>query len=216
MNIKSLIPMSLRYQLMELRGRSIYNDYADDCQCIFIHIPKAAGTSISRTLFDKGSRHIPYFEYEKANRKKFQRYFKFAFVRNPWDRLVSTYFFLKKGGLNEMDKVWAEKNLAEYDSFDSFVREWVTEENVWSWIHFKPQHYFICDDDMNIRIDYVGRMENLADDFKYITKKIDCDVKLEVINKSDHEHYSRYYSDETRLIVENSYLQDIELFNYQF
>jgi len=198
---------------MELRGRSIYNNYADDCRCIFIHIPKTAGTSISQTLFNIGSRHVPYFEYEKANRRKFQRYFKFAFVRNPWDRLVSTYCFLKKGGLNEMDRVWAEKHLADYDSFDSFVHGW---ENVWRWVHFKPQHYFICDTDMNLMVDYVGRMENLAEDYDFVARKINCEATLDVMNKGDHEHYRKYYSDETRIIVEKSYLQDIELFNYQF
>ena len=43
MNLKSLIPMWLRYRVMDLRGRGEYSHFADDCKCIFIHIPKAAG-----------------------------------------------------------------------------------------------------------------------------------------------------------------------------
>jgi hypothetical protein len=113
MDVKALVPFWLRYRIMELRGRGVYSDFADEFQCIFIHIPKTAGTSVARTLFGQGSRHVPYFEYEKVNGRKFNRYFKFAFVRNSWDRLVSTYFFLKKGGLNDMDRLWAEENPSE-------------------------------------------------------------------------------------------------------
>ena len=115
---------------MDLRGRGVYSGYPNQYKCIFIHIPKAAGTAVTQALFGPVSRHVPYFEYEKANPRKFKRYFKFAFVRNPWDRLVSTYFFLKRGGLNEMDRQWAEKNLSVFDNFDSFVRGWVNEENI--------------------------------------------------------------------------------------
>jgi hypothetical protein len=201
---------------MDLRGRGIYSGYPNRHKCIFIHIPKAAGTSVTQALFGPVSRHVPYFEYEQANHRKFQRYFKFAFVRNPWDRLVSTYFFLKRGGLNEMDCQWAEQNLSGYDDFDSFVRGWVTEENVWSWVHFKPQHFFICDNDMNLMMDFVGRMESLVDDFSFVAKRLGCDVRLEVINKSDHEHYSKYYTDETIRIVERVYKKDIRTFNYKF
>lgn len=67
------------------------------------------------------TRHVPYLDYECANPRKFERFFKFAFVRNPWDRLVFTYFFLKNGGVNEMDRRFAAEHLARYDGFAAFV-----------------------------------------------------------------------------------------------
>ena len=134
----------LRERIADLRGRGAYEGWPNAHRAIFIHIPKTAGSSVAQALFG-GSRHVPYFEYERINPRKFKRFFKFSFVRNPWDRLVSTFFFLKNGGMNEMDRRFAAENLAGYDNFAAFVEGWLNEKNIWSWIHFKPQHYYICD-----------------------------------------------------------------------
>ena len=216
MSIKNVIPMWLRYRIMDLRGRGVYSDFADEFKCIFIHIPKTAGTSVSRTLFNRGSRHVAYFEYEKANRRKFNQYFKFSFVRNPWDRLVSTFFYLKRGGMGHMDKHWAEQNLAAFDDFESFVHNWVTKKNVWSWVHFVPQHHFICDDKLNVKMDFVGRMECIQSDFSHVAEKIDSPAQLVRTNVGSHDNYRDYYDAETRKIVADVYEKDIALFGYQF
>jgi hypothetical protein len=216
MDVKSLVPMWLRYRLMELRGRGEYSHFADQHKCIFIHIPKAAGTSIARTLFGQGSRHVPWFEYQKANQRKFARYFKFTFVRNPWDRLVSSYLFLRNGGLSDADAKWAAENLNGYSDFGQFVRGWVTEENVWTWVHFKPQHHFICDSGGRVRVDFVGRFESIEDDFAYISARMNCPRQLAKVNVGDRRHYTSYYDDETREIVRRAYARDIHLFEYSF
>ncbi len=216
MDIKSIIPMWLRYRVMELRGRGEYSHFADDCKCIFIHIPKAAGTSVALTLFGKDSRHVPWFEYQNANPWKYKRYFKFTFVRNPWDRLVSSYFFLCKGGMNPQDAVWAEQNLGQFGDFGSFVRGWVNEENIRTWVHFLPQHYFICDQDGKVMVDFVGRIENMEQDFSHVARRLGCNKKLAKINAGDNRHYSSYYDAETREIVRRVSARDIELFDYSF
>ena len=213
-DIKNMLPMWLRYRLMDLRGRGEYSHFADECQCIFIHIPKAAGTSVARTLFGKGSRHVPYFEYEKINRRKFNRYFKFTFVRNPWDRLVSSYFFLKNGGINDADAKWAKENFADFPDFGSFVRGWVNEENILSWQHFMPQHYFVCNSDGKIMVDFVGKMENMQKDFSYVAMKLGCKKELEKVNVGERKSYASYYNNETREIVRRVYAKDIDLFGY--
>lgn len=216
MDLKSLIPMRLRYRFADLRGRGEYSHFSDDCQCIFIHIPKAAGTSVALTLFGKGSRHVPWFEYQKANPWKYKRYFKFTFVRNPWDRLVSCYFFLRKGGMAQQDAAWAEQNLRQFDDFGSFVRGWVNEENIQTWVHFLPQHYFVCDTAGKIMVDFVGRVENMESDFAYVAGRLGCNKELVKVNTGDNCHYSAHYDEETREIVRRVYARDIELFGYSF
>jgi hypothetical protein len=216
MNLKSLIPMWLRYRVMDLRGRGEYSHFADDCKCIFIHIPKAAGTSVALTLFGQGSRHVPWFEFQKANPWKYKRYFKFTFVRNPWDRLVSSYFFLRKGGMDPQDAAWAEQNLRQFEDFGSFVRGWVNEENIQTWVHFLPQHYFICNQDGKVMVDFVGRMETMEKDFSYVAGRLGCDKKLAKVNAGNNRHYSDHYDEETREIVRRVYARDIELFGYSF
>lgn len=220
MNALMQMPGSLwlRYRLMDLRGRGVYADYANEHKCIFIHIPKAAGTSVALSLFGRPSRHIRYLEYEKANAWKFHRYFKFSFVRNPWDRLYSAYRFLKKGGMNEIDKRWAEEHLAAFSDFDAFVKGWVNSENIRRWIHFMPQHYFICDDEMKVKMDFVGRLENLDHDFSCVLQRLSRpNVSLSKVNvAADHKRYQEYYSDEAKDIVSRVYGEDIRVFGYSF
>ena len=55
----------LRMRIADLRGRGVYSGYPNAHCCVFIHIPKAAGTSLTRTLFDSPSRHLHYTEYER-------------------------------------------------------------------------------------------------------------------------------------------------------
>jgi hypothetical protein len=214
--LKRWVPMAVRYRLMELRGRSVYSGYADVHRCIFIHIPKTAGTSIARALFNAGSRHIPCIEYEKANPEKFRRYFKFAFVRNPWSRLFSAYHFLRSGGMNSADRAWSERRLANYQSFEQFVHEWVNETNIGSWVHFRPQLDFITDANGHMVMDYLGRIERIDTDFEVICQKLGISALLSKSNEGDKDDYSKAYSREMIEIVGNSYSKDIDLLNYSF
>jgi chondroitin 4-sulfotransferase 11 len=64
-------------------------------KCIFVHIPKTAGTSVTDALFGTPRpRHRPLQWYEGMEPELYKEYFKFAFVRNPWDRLVSGYHYV--------------------------------------------------------------------------------------------------------------------------
>ena len=70
----------------------------DEKKCIFFHIPKTAGISLVKALFgdlDWGHRDVNYY-INVFDKKRFNDYFKFTFVRNPYDRLFSAYSFLKK------------------------------------------------------------------------------------------------------------------------
>jgi len=113
----------------------------DRHRCIFVHIPKTGGVSISKSLFGNlAGGHMTIERYKIIFTKdEFDQYFKFTFVRNPWDRLVSAFTFLKGGGMDERDERWAKMHLSEFDDFESFVKGWINERNIYSKNHFIPQ-----------------------------------------------------------------------------
>ena len=79
----------------------------DNYRCIFIHVPKTGGMSVRKTLFTKSDLypHLTIRDYQSLlSEQEVGSYYKFAFVRNPWDRLVSAYSFLRAGGLNKRGK----------------------------------------------------------------------------------------------------------------
>ncbi len=191
----------------------------DYYKCIFVHIPKNAGLSVCYTLFgNTGGSHRKIVDYQKIfSPKTFKQYYKFTFVRNPWDRLVSTFFFLKKGGLTEKDKIWAEANLLAFTDFKDFVKQWLTEENINNSLHFQHQHVFLEDEKGNTAVDFIGRFENIEEDFKKITDKLNIKRTLKKTNTSKRkEDYRVYYDEETKAIVNEVYRKDIQLFNYEF
>lgn len=73
-----------------------YSRWEIEFNCIFIHVPKVAGKAIAKSLLGApngtGHNKLKYYERDKA---RFASYVKVAFVRNPWDRLVSAFFYLK-------------------------------------------------------------------------------------------------------------------------
>lgn len=204
-----------RYSVLVNLQRS-YPENVDAAEAIFIHVPKTAGTSFHNLIGYTGIGHVSYRWYESRDSEKFERYFKFAFIRNPWDRLVSAFFYLKKGGSNAMDKQWALSNLSQYDTFDAFVAGWVSDENVEKYFHFIPQHKFVCDESLTLKVDYLGRFETIQADFDAIAAKLGLDQQLPYVNQSQRRSYQSYYTDRTKQIVQDVYRKDIEHFEYSF
>lgn len=190
----------------------------DQTQSIFVHIPKCAGISVNKALYGNlAGGHKTFNQYLTTFEPKLVlNYFKFTIVRNPWDRLVSAYHFLQKGGANSTDLQWANRHLAAYTSFEQFVHYWLTPDNARSWYHFRPQSDFIIDSSAQISLDYIGYFETLEQDFAYIASRLNKDVQLAKTNKSQHVDYRSYYNDETRAIVADVYAKDISLLGYNF
>jgi hypothetical protein len=193
----------------------------DQHKCIFVHIPKCAGISVSRGLFGglAGTHNsIKTFQLVYSE-EDLNRYLKFTFVRNPWDRFHSAYEFLRRGGLTVQDKAWANANMSRFADFKQFVREWVTPANVSSWQHFKPQYRFITDPAGNMPIDYLGYYENLEADFNNIASILGVNATLPHHNSVAARRevpYQEHYDAETREIVASVYKRDIELLGYDF
>jgi len=145
--LKNVIP---DYLLTELQMK-FYDPYGileNKNKFIFVHIPKTAGIGIIQSLYDKKpTGHFPLIHYKKYCKEKFDNFFKFAIVRNPWDRLVSAFFYLKQGGMIKNDKDFAEKYLKRYDTFEEFVlalkKNSSFKNDILSWVHFVPQYKFI-------------------------------------------------------------------------
>ncbi len=187
-------------------------------ECIFVHIPKCGGSSISQALFgNSAGDHIAIGEYSQAfSSREFNRYFKFTFVRNPWDRLVSAYHFMKQRNWDPAG-TGSVGNLSEYPEFDLFVRGWLNPDSIKMHAVFRPQTSYIFRKD-KLMVDFVGYLENIEDDFGYIRSKIGSDVDLLHLNqgKLRSSDYRDYYNYETIRIVENIYRDDITRLGYSF
>ncbi len=190
-------------------------------KCIFVHIPKTAGVSINTGLFgSKTGFHRKIAGYQAIfSQREFAEYFKFAFVRNPWDRVVSAYLFLKQGGLHGGDQRWATAKLEAYPTFDAFVHGWLKPENIRSGRHFVPQvDYIRMPGKQTTELDFVGFFENLRGDYDYIRKTLGTGEALAAKNTTPgkHKDFRSYYTAETQAIVAEVYREDIELLGYTF
>lgn len=215
-----------RYLYDKLEKQSKYPiyslNYCHYYKCIFVHIPKTGGVAIQNTLFNSfGGGHYTIQNYQPIlGQRLFNEYFKFSFVRNPWDRLLSAYCFLKRGGMNPFDAQFSETQLKQFDDFNDFVENWVNSENIKTFTHFKKQCDFLLNNKNKIDLDFLGYYENLNQDFEVIKQhlKMPSALQLKWLNASslERKNYKDYYNETAQKIVSKVYEQDIDLFKYTF
>jgi hypothetical protein len=174
---------------------------------IFVHVSKTAGTTIRFALQGKYDElHDPHHSLiseikEKLSEQVFQSYFKFGVVRNPWDREVSRYKFIKNRKCNSKHK-YCQNGFNEY---------------LFKFVELGLVNYDALKIDGKIGVDYIMKFENLQEDFDKICDKIGIPQrKLPHKNATKHKHYTEYYDDETKQIVAEKYVRDIEYFGYNF
>jgi len=187
-------------------------------ECLFIHITKSAGTSLALSLFGELPYHHTAQRYQTIfGKKDFNRFFKFTFVRNPWDRLYSAFSYLKGGGWYHGDATWAENNLGEVSDFTEFVMDWLTPETLHSHMHFWPQSRFICSASGKPMVDFLGYFECIDEDYETVKKRLNIPSKqLKHTNSSKRAGYQEVYSPGMISKVEELYQQDIDNFGYHF
>ena len=224
-------------------------------KCIFVHIPKVAGQSIEHAFLDlhglswemraplllrensnpeagpprlahlKASEYVP---CGYVTQEEFDSYFKFAFVRNPWSRLVSIYKYL---------------GYTEVMPFKQFIKKDFGSEDEWEpRLFVKPQYDYLFDKNNKQLVDYVGRFEELQSGFDYVCNEIGIQqMMLPYVNKTGSDvriyeilkklvkrvsplhryyeikgSYTEYYDDESKRLVSKLYEKEIEAFKYTF
>jgi len=222
-DLKRKIKYSYVYRFKELNNPGEYHSIKafDYYRCVFIHIPKAAGMSVNKSLFGNygGSHKTIKFYKNLYHINTFNKYFKFTFVRNPWVRAYSTFNYLKYGGknANERDLTFGRQHFKDIN-FETFIMKWLNKESMYSYEHLYPQYYFLKDENGIICCDFIGKVENIDVDFKIITKKIGINTKLyetNTSNRKSNDVLSVYTADMISKIRE-LYAEDIKLFQYKF
>jgi hypothetical protein len=189
---------------------------------LFIHIPKTGGNSVKKTLGIRTTHHqITTFPLDSR-----KECFTFCFVRNPWDRLVSSFHYFLQYPRNKPHNPNSEltkKTCADFTEFCRFLRRTPVEDKIIpdSRMHYgaqmKPQCFWIRNENGEIDIDFIGRYERINEDFQELCRRAQVDpVQLCHINHSEHRPYYEYYTKETREIVAEMYREDIEEFGYSF
>lgn len=142
--------------------------------------------------------------------EKYKDYFVFSIIRNPWERLVSGYFYSDKG-----NKYLGRK----CSSLKEFIENLPTKEMSYRWwFHVtRTLTEMLIDKDGKYIADFTIRFENLQSDFTKVCEKLNFqNIELPQKSKTKHTHYSSYYNEETMQMVAEKFAADIEYFNYQF
>ncbi len=195
---------------------------------IFYAIPKTASQSIRRALrphlhkydweqchlYEQRSFPIPELASFKLGHLSYQQispyllqdmkdeYFSFCFVRHPVDRFLS-YCYFKHADDHEM----TNNPIA---SITKIISSAVERNNVM----LRPQASFICDEVGNVKVDFIGRYEDLVLDYQRICKKLDFpEIKLILINESERPVKSILDPMIFKWIREY-YAEDYQKFNY--
>lgn len=188
-------------------------DYARH-NCLFIHVPKCAGSSVKKAIFPGRTHgHMPLWFYERHFPQFVEGAFKFCFVRNPLERAHSAYRYLRSNKSIERD-LPAHQMVMRYESFDSFVQKWLCEETAQKQMHFAPQWLFLCDSLGQLRMDFIGRQESMAADFDHICSKLGLQASLGQVNVSQEGRGAPQFETQTVDRIMRVYERDYELLGY--
>ena len=216
---------------------------ADEKEFIFVHIPRTAGTRISKSLCQamgiddwkqyigeptevarrhetvregypgstyEGKKHIKAKDLKSlVGGEKWESYFKFAFVRNPWDRAVSTYMHRRKVAPRLVKAIWP------------------TSRRLFRWLlkakykllraESTQQVDYVTDGEGKLLVDFIGRFECLSKDFDVVCDRISVDAELgERYDPTKRRNYQEYYDEPCRRIIQDAKRDDIERFGYCF
>tara|TARA_B100000579_G_C22849354_1_gene866363 strand:+ start:8480 stop:9163 length:684 start_codon:yes stop_codon:yes gene_type:complete len=143
--------------------------------------------------------------------------FKFTFVRNPWDKLVSEYLYKPHPSFWSTDfehylNVWLPYIKRNYVDVEASADHILLKRGD---LHHLPQCEFLKTD----AVDFVGRFENIKKDWVTVCERLGLHKPLKLPHsrkKKKRKHYSEYYTPWTRQLVKEVYARDIEMLGYTF
>ena len=185
-----------------------------DSRVIFIHIPKAAGTSIARLDVGVTFGHQTYGFYEKWCPEGRTIPPSFTVVRNPFNRYVSAFRYLNEGRGNRIDNAWARRNHIFSSDLNSFALEHLEKPATQDWMHFRPQAEYTCGKGQDIAVDHVLRFETLRDDWSAFAHRYGLETTLPSENTAPSDP-SAHLSDAAKAVVREVYKKDFALFDYE-
>jgi len=163
---------------------------------------------------ERSTKHLIASTAKKIYEPYWNDYFKFSFVRNPWDRMVSLGRFSKFYGVNLGDH---SINLSKY--FKKFPHIEIDPRSKSKHDKFDPIKNSVFLNILNVELDFIGRFENINEDFEFVYESIG-EVPTLLTNRrrerSSHKHYTEYYNEETKQIVAKKFAKDIDYFGYEF
>lgn len=148
---------------------------------------------------------------ELVGAEEWERCFTFAFVRNPWDRLVSLYHYLKAHMANAAVRE-AQPDMAALIDRASDFTAFVSLSQVIG----NDLSKLLLDERGSLLVDFVGRFERMEEDLAHVSRRIGVSLALPRLNGSVHGNYREYYTSATRALVAKRYALDIETFGYTF
>ena len=198
---------------------------------VYIPIAKVANSSIKASMCEQKLDGVKeYYQIHslvtKTNKleKEAEKYYKFSFVRNPYDRLVSCYvnkYITDKEDPKYMEtkgRLCMDSYLMGYirrpKDFTDFVRKISRIPTCLEEQHFQKQYNLLYDKKGNCLVDYVGKYENITKDFEMLAGKFDL-KPLPHYNQTSKGNWMDYYTLETAELVHKKYRRDFQVFGYE-
>ncbi len=156
-------------------------------QCVFFHIPKTGGIAISESLLEgHHTNHRIYRRCALADPRTMTRYWKFCILRDPVDRFVSAYRFLRGGGINEQDSRFRKDHREAFGDFPTFVAAFREDSSIQNYVHFRPQTFFVSDENGVPCLDFAGHFGSLPGAFARICGQLGIrGVELQSKNRTN-------------------------------
>lgn len=192
-----------------------YKPYMHKYKCIFIHIPKNAGSSVMRLLGDEGGRfHVESSYYQQANAYFYNKYHSFAFTREPIERLYSAYKYVLKGGNQRSEDIALANHVkARCCDFSDFIDNLLCADFIMQQPLFKPQYLFVYTRNLQLNVDTLIKLTELTTVWPAFSTNLGIPSQLLHVNKTAKQVMPKLTTEQLDKIAQ-LYKYDYKLLGY--